>query len=175
MTTFNPWSQCLELERRNILRHYLFRDKIIQNCLKIDATQLYDNDLLLRQETQKKKKIAYNISFKKHWFDVSSWKNTFLQDVFQVSAIVLISEINCYHIDGYDETICKFKVYLLFYSKAKESILVGSIVGSIVRLRLLHNGKCSLAQNLNSMPQVYILQWYPLNQQRLHLSELHEF
>ena len=27
--------------------------KIIQKCLKIDATHLYDNDLLLRQETQK--------------------------------------------------------------------------------------------------------------------------
>ena len=31
---------------KNILCHYLFRDKIIQNCLKIDATHLYDNDLL---------------------------------------------------------------------------------------------------------------------------------
>ena len=28
--------------------------KIIQNHLKIDATHKYDNDLLLRQETQKK-------------------------------------------------------------------------------------------------------------------------
>ena len=32
----------------------LFGDKIIQNYLKIDATHLYDNDLLLRQETQKR-------------------------------------------------------------------------------------------------------------------------
>ena len=32
----------------------LFGDKIIENCLKIDANQLYDNDLLLRQETEKK-------------------------------------------------------------------------------------------------------------------------
>ena len=37
-TTINPRSQCLEQERKNILRHYLFGDKIIQNCLKIDAT-----------------------------------------------------------------------------------------------------------------------------------------
>ena len=36
----------------NILRHYLFGDRIIQDCLKIDATYLYDNDLLLKQETQ---------------------------------------------------------------------------------------------------------------------------
>ena len=33
---------------KNILCHYLFGDKIIQNCPKIDATHLYDNDLLLR-------------------------------------------------------------------------------------------------------------------------------
>ena len=33
---------------------YLFGDKIIQNCLKIYATHLYDNNLLLRQETKKK-------------------------------------------------------------------------------------------------------------------------
>ena len=29
--------------------------KIIQNCLKIDATHLYGNNLLLRQETKKKR------------------------------------------------------------------------------------------------------------------------
>ena len=35
----------------NILRYNLFGDKIIQNCFKIDAIHLYDNnDLLLRQE-----------------------------------------------------------------------------------------------------------------------------
>ena len=33
----------------------LFEDKIIPNCLKIDATYLYDSNLLLRQETQKKR------------------------------------------------------------------------------------------------------------------------
>ena len=32
----------------------LIRRKIIENCLKIDATHWYANDLLLRQETQKK-------------------------------------------------------------------------------------------------------------------------
>ena len=31
----------------------IWRYKIIQNCLKIDATHKYDNDLLLRQETKK--------------------------------------------------------------------------------------------------------------------------
>ena len=40
---------------KNILRHYLFRGKIIQNCFKIDATiyKKYNNDLLLRQVTKK--------------------------------------------------------------------------------------------------------------------------
>ena len=28
----------LDKRGKNILRHYLFRDKIIENCLKIDAT-----------------------------------------------------------------------------------------------------------------------------------------
>ena len=44
-----PWTR----DEKNILRHYLFGEKSIQYCLKIDATHLYDNDLLLRQETQK--------------------------------------------------------------------------------------------------------------------------
>ena len=35
------------------MRHNLFGDKMIQNSLKIDATYSYDNDLLLKQETQK--------------------------------------------------------------------------------------------------------------------------
>ena len=46
----------LDKRGKNIVRHYLLRDKLIQNCLKIDATHLYGNDLLLKQET---KKIAY--------------------------------------------------------------------------------------------------------------------
>ena len=29
----------------NILRQYLFGDKIIENCLKINAIHKYDNDL----------------------------------------------------------------------------------------------------------------------------------
>ena len=37
----NPRLQCLGQERRNILRQYLFGDKTIQKCRKIDATHLY--------------------------------------------------------------------------------------------------------------------------------------
>ena len=51
--TINLQSQSLGQERENILHHYLWGDKIIQNSLKIDAPRKYDNDLLLRQETQK--------------------------------------------------------------------------------------------------------------------------
>ena len=36
--TIHPRSQCLGQERKYILRHFLFPDKIIQNCLKIDTT-----------------------------------------------------------------------------------------------------------------------------------------
>ena len=31
-----------DIEGKNILCHNLFEDKFIQNCLKIDATHLYD-------------------------------------------------------------------------------------------------------------------------------------
>ena len=44
----------------NILPHYLFGDKIIENCLKIDATYLYDNNLLLRQ-TKKKDCMSWKL------------------------------------------------------------------------------------------------------------------
>ncbi len=44
-----PWTK-----EEKIICLYLFEDKIIQNCLKINATYLYDNDLLLKQESQKK-------------------------------------------------------------------------------------------------------------------------
>ena len=38
ISTINLWSQCLGQEKKNILCHLFFGDKIIQNCLKIDAT-----------------------------------------------------------------------------------------------------------------------------------------
>ena len=79
MTTINPRSRCLGQERKDILRHFLFSDKIIQNSLKIDATHKYDNDLLLRQETKNKLHVleADIITIKKHWFDISSSKDAF--------------------------------------------------------------------------------------------------
>ena len=40
------------------------------------------------------------ITIKKNLFVVSSSKNTFLQDVFQMTAIVLVSVLNDYHING---------------------------------------------------------------------------
>ena len=47
-----PWKR-----EENILSHFLLGDKIIKNCLKTDAAHQYDNDLLLRQETKKKKRL----------------------------------------------------------------------------------------------------------------------
>ena len=70
-----PWSR-----EENILRHYLFADKIFQNCLQLDTTHLYDNNLLLRQETQKRFHVleADIITIKKKdWFDVFNSKNEF--------------------------------------------------------------------------------------------------
>ena len=50
----NPWSQYLDKREKNILPHYLFQDKNHSKLSQIDATNYYVNDLLLRQETQKK-------------------------------------------------------------------------------------------------------------------------
>ena len=44
-----PWTR-----EENILLIDLYGDKIIENCLKIEATPSYDNDLLLGQETKKR-------------------------------------------------------------------------------------------------------------------------
>ena len=40
-----------------------------------------------------------NNSYEKHWYDVVSSKDEFLQDVYQMTTIVLLSEINHYHIN----------------------------------------------------------------------------
>ena len=45
-----PWTG----EEKNWRLFSYLGTKIIQNGFKIDPTQLYDNDLSLRQETQKK-------------------------------------------------------------------------------------------------------------------------
>ena len=89
------WSQCLGQERKNILRHDLFGDKIIRSSLKKYATHKYDNDVLLRQETQKKIAFPgswYNSNLKKYQFDVSCSKMHFLPD--QKTTIALVSVIN---------------------------------------------------------------------------------
>ena len=45
-----PWRR----EEKYFVLLLIWSEKIISNCLKIDAIHEYDNDLLLRQETQKK-------------------------------------------------------------------------------------------------------------------------
>ena len=58
MTTINPRSQCLGQERKIFCLTTYLETKSYKT-LKKDAAHLYDNDLLLRQET--KKKIACSI------------------------------------------------------------------------------------------------------------------
>ena len=72
--------------------------------------QCIDKIMIYYWEKTLKKKIAYPGSWynkkkkkKKYWFDVSCSKDVFfffLQDVFQMMAIVLVSVINHYHING---------------------------------------------------------------------------
>ena len=70
---------------KNILLHCVLRDKIIQNCLKIDTTHLYNNDLLLRQKHKKIECLGlwYNNKKKKKDIDMMypSQRMHFLLDV----------------------------------------------------------------------------------------------
>ena len=76
--------------------HFLFGDKIIQNCLKIDATHLYDDDLLLRQEAQKRLHVLEDdiIIIKKN-IDFMSLPERmhFLPEEFEITAIVFVPVI----------------------------------------------------------------------------------
>ena len=85
----------------NLLLHNLFGDKIILNYLKIDATHLYDYDLLLKLEIQKKIACPGIWLIKKN-IDLMSLTQRihFLLDIFQMSTIVFVSVINHYYING---------------------------------------------------------------------------
>ena len=50
------------MDKKGKSHHYLFGDKTIQYCLNMDATYLYDNNLLLRRETKRR------IGFAKRWY-----------------------------------------------------------------------------------------------------------
>ena len=60
---------------------------------------IYSRDKKLRKRLQIMNAEMIRI-LKKSRFDVSSSKDTFLQDVFQMTAIALVSVINHYHING---------------------------------------------------------------------------
>ena len=63
-----PWTR-----DKNILPHYSFRDKFIPSCLNIDATHKYENDLLLRQETEKKRNIDFiSLAQRMHFYRTCS-------------------------------------------------------------------------------------------------------
>ena len=76
--------------------HYLFEDKIIQNCLKIDTTHYYDNGLL--QDKKIKKKTTYLeadiITIKTKTDLISLAQRMYLlQNVLQITAIAIVEVI----------------------------------------------------------------------------------
>ena len=52
-----------------------------------------------------------------HWFDVSISKDAFFQDVFQMTAITLVSAINYYHINGLHLFWDTLYIYIYIYIK----------------------------------------------------------
>ena len=85
---------------REKLFFYLFDHKIIQNCLKIDASHYYGYDLLLRLETQKRLHVLEADIIKNNNIDLMSLAQRTSQDEFKMTAIELISVITQYHING---------------------------------------------------------------------------
>ena len=84
ITTFNPWSECLGQEKK------IFVSLLIswQNHSKLSQNNKYDNDLLLRQETQKRLHVLEA----------------------DIITITQVSVINHYHINGlhlFWDTMCK--------------------------------------------------------------------
>ena len=97
---YNNDHNALDKREEIIFRQSLLGDKIIQNCIKIDATHSWDNDLLLRQETQKRLYvleviiiiiiiiIIINIDLMS-----LAQRMNFLQDVLQMTAVAFVSVI----------------------------------------------------------------------------------
>ena len=71
----------LDKRGKNILPHYLFGERIIQNCLKIDTTHLIGKWFITETKNSKKdcmsRKLRYINNFKKYQFNVSSSKDAF--------------------------------------------------------------------------------------------------
>ena len=61
---------------------------------------IYYWDKKLKRKKRLRVLEADIITIKKHWFDVSRANDAFLMDVFQMTAIALVSVINYYHING---------------------------------------------------------------------------
>ena len=97
----------------NIFRHFLFGDKTIQNCPKIDANHWYDNDLLLGKETKKKRLhvLEADIITIIKALICCLWVQRFyfLQEVFQMIDIGLVSVINNYKLHPFWHTLYKVK------------------------------------------------------------------
>ena len=103
ITIINPRSQFLGQEREYILRHYLFGDKIIQNCLKTDAT--ISMIIIYFWDKKLKKKISfpgiwYNSNEKDTNLTFLAQKMHFSLNVFRMTVIALVSVMNHYHTNG---------------------------------------------------------------------------
>ena len=64
-----------------------------------------------------------NKTKQKHWFDISSRKDAFLEDGFQMTAIALVSVINHYHINGLH--LCWDTLYQFVASILRHSVSMG--------------------------------------------------
>ena len=98
-----PWTR-----EKNILRHYLFGDKMItyletKSFKTVSKWMQLINMITIYYWDKNLKKLhvleADIITIKKKWFDVSSSKDAFLLDEFQMTAIALVTVINHYHIN----------------------------------------------------------------------------
>ena len=100
---------------------------------------------------------AVIISIKKHWFDVSSSMDTFLQDIFQMSAISLVSVINYYHINGFhlfwDTVFFFFFLYSVVHCNSKIHQITSSF-------SLLINTKSNIISLFPSFSPLLGLVWF---------------
>ena len=89
--------------RKNILRHYICRQNH-SNLSQNRCNPLIYNDKLPRRKGKRLHVLEADImttTKKKHRLDVSSLKDAFLQDVFQMAAFAFDSVIKHYHINGW--------------------------------------------------------------------------
>ena len=80
----------------------IFGAKIIQNCLKINATHSYTTIYYWDKKLKKRLNVLEADKIIQKAIDLMclAQRMHFLQDMFQMTAIALLSVINHYHING---------------------------------------------------------------------------